>query len=131
MYKSGTLRAFGRLHSEVNKKAHKGAAFLVWHRVFLTHFEEEMRKIDPSVSLPYWDSSADFYIAKPTESVVWSDCFMGSGNGAISGYFENFYGTHYSYITRNASRDCKGKLISLDDVNKLLQFCHFKVCLQG
>ncbi|KAM9788476.1 tyrosinase-like [Neosynchiropus ocellatus] len=37
--------------------AHWAPAFLPWHRVYLLHWEREIRRLsgDPSFSLPYWD----------------------------------------------------------------------------
>ena len=29
--------------------------FLPWHRFFLAWYEQELRRIDPAVSIPYWD----------------------------------------------------------------------------
>ncbi|MGY3621928.1 tyrosinase family protein [Bradyrhizobium sp. USDA 10063] len=34
--------------------AHRGPAFLAFHRAYLLSFERELQKIDPSVALPYW-----------------------------------------------------------------------------
>ena len=34
--------------------AHRGPAFLAWHRAYLLQFERELQRIDPSVTLPYW-----------------------------------------------------------------------------
>ena len=35
--------------------AHAQPAFLPWHRQFLHKFEQELQKIDPNVTVPYWD----------------------------------------------------------------------------
>ena len=92
-------------------------------------FEEEMRKIDPTVSLPYWDYTTDFYIPKPTDSVVWTDCFFGDSLGVVSTeFFKNFYGAHYSFISRNADKDNYGKLISHRDIADLMKHCSIAVC---
>lgn len=34
--------------------AHRGPAFLAFHRAYLLSFERELQKLDPSVALPYW-----------------------------------------------------------------------------
>lgn len=59
--------------------AHRGPAFLPWHREFLRRFDLDLQGIDPSVTLPYWDWTVD---NSPTSS-VWNDDFMG-GNGRPS-----------------------------------------------
>ncbi len=33
--------------------------FLPWHRAYLIIFERELRKINPTLSIPYWDWNAD------------------------------------------------------------------------
>lgn len=56
--------------------AHMGPAFLPWHRVFLWLFEEQLREIDPSVTVPYWDWTVD----REIDSYLWQDDLMG-GDG--------------------------------------------------
>jgi tyrosinase len=56
--------------------AHMGPAFFPWHRQFLLMFEQELRAIEPEVTLPYWDWSVD----NAADSYLWDDDFMG-GNG--------------------------------------------------
>jgi tyrosinase len=53
--------------------AHRGPAFLPWHRVFLHMFESDLQAIDPAVALPYWNWTTD---NSPTSS-IWSSDFMG------------------------------------------------------
>ncbi|MDQ3654430.1 MAG: tyrosinase family protein [Chloroflexota bacterium] len=57
--------------------AHMGPAFFPWHRMFLHLFEQQLQEVDPNVSLPYWDWSAD----REKDSWLWQDDFMG-GNGS-------------------------------------------------
>lgn len=132
MYKNGTLQRFGRLHGlAANASPHMGAAFLVWHRVYITHFEEEMRKINPNVSLPYWDYTLDYPIDKPTDSVVWTPCFFGNNDDIIqTGHFSYFYGAHGAYVSR-AAAECGGKLINKADLERIQNICHYKDISRG
>jgi tyrosinase len=58
--------------------AHRGPSFLPWHREFLLQLEEDLRSIDASITIPYWDWTED--AADPVSSPLWSDKFLG-GNG--------------------------------------------------
>ena len=51
-------------------------SFLPWHRRFLLEFECALREVDPKVTVPYWDWTAD---NTPAAS-LWADDFLG-GNG--------------------------------------------------
>jgi len=54
---------------------HQASAFGPWHRVLLSHFESDLRLIDSSVSLPYWD-----WTDQACTDAVFSSDFLG-GNG--------------------------------------------------
>lgn len=132
MYNDGTLRKFGLLHGSAINRYHKGAAFLPWHRVFLTHFEEEMRKINPSISLPYWDYTIDNNITQPFESAVWSECLFGEGFGTVkSGPFSYMYGGYGAFISRACAKSGSSKLINKIDIKDLLEFCEFEDITTG
>lgn len=60
--------------------AHRGPAFLPWHREFLRRFERDLRTEVPGVRLPYWDWTADAALDDPGTAPVWADDLMG-GNG--------------------------------------------------
>jgi tyrosinase len=61
--------------------AHMGPVFLPWHREFLIRFEEELRRVDAGVALPYWDWTED--AAHPTAAPVFgADLFGGDGDPA-------------------------------------------------
>ncbi|MHC0430724.1 tyrosinase family protein [Streptomyces sp. O3] len=59
--------------------AHMTPSFLPWHRRFLLEFERALQRVDPGVSVPYWDWTAD---QSPTGS-LWAPDFLG-GNGRRS-----------------------------------------------
>jgi tyrosinase len=61
--------------------AHRGSSFLPWHREFLLQVEADLRAIDDTLFLPYWDWSEDAQLGDPATSPLWADDFMG-GNGA-------------------------------------------------
>lgn len=64
--------------------AHRGPGFLPWHRVFLQHVENDLKSIDASINLPYWDWTEDE--ADPAASPLWADSFFG-GSGVESDYW--------------------------------------------
>lgn len=37
----------------------QGKNFLSWHRKYLKLFEERIQKVDPAITIPYWDSVTD------------------------------------------------------------------------
>lgn len=68
---------------EYRNGAHRGPAFLPWHREFLMQLEDELRSIDGSITIPYWDWVADSALDQPSTAPIWDDYFMG-GNGLES-----------------------------------------------
>jgi tyrosinase len=55
---------------------HLAPAFFPWHRMLNHLFEQQLQKIDPTVTIPYWDWAVD----RETDSYLWQDDFLG-GNG--------------------------------------------------
>ncbi|KAH3823083.1 hypothetical protein DPMN_124881 [Dreissena polymorpha] len=128
LYKTGVLAQFGRLHGVQMLRKHHGASFLPWHRVYIAAVEEKLREIDPEVSLPYWDYTMDYYLPLPSDSVIWSSCFLGNGDGTVrEGPFRNMYGGFNTLIARDIARNgtCPPRLINKDDIAELMDFCYF------
>ncbi|MFC4034010.1 tyrosinase family protein [Streptomyces polygonati] len=93
--------------------AHMAPTFFPWHRQFLITFEQELRTIDPTVTIPYWDWTRD----NSKSAALWAADFMG-GDGRDSdgqvmtgpfaygnGDWPITYGvTKEKYLTRNMGR---------------------------
>ena len=56
---------------------HLSAAFGPWHRVLLNHFETELRLIEPTAAIPYWDWTDN----ASTQAVFTADLLGGNGRG--------------------------------------------------
>ncbi|MFE9449297.1 tyrosinase family protein [Streptomyces sp. NPDC006739] len=61
------------------RAAHMAPSFLPWHRKFLLELERALRRVDDSVTVPYWDWTRD----RGTTSPPWTDDLLG-GNGRRS-----------------------------------------------
>ncbi|MCM5663427.1 tyrosinase family protein [Galbibacter mesophilus] len=80
--------------------------FLVWHRMLMFETEQAMQAINPKLSIPYWDSSADRLETSP----LWEEDFMGS--------FEDNWS-----LNRNFGHD--GLLPSPQSITNMLQMSDF------
>ncbi|MER5714662.1 tyrosinase family protein [Streptomyces sp. NPDC002132] len=58
------------------RTAHMAPSFLPWHRQFLLDLEKALRRVDSSVTIPYWDWTRD----RSATSAPWTDDLLG-GNG--------------------------------------------------
>ncbi|MFI6351883.1 tyrosinase family protein [Streptomyces sp. NPDC050743] len=61
------------------RTAHMAPSFLPWHRRFVLELEWALRRVDSSVTVPYWDWTRD----RTTTSVPWTKDLLG-GNGRRS-----------------------------------------------
>ncbi|MFJ7180053.1 tyrosinase family protein [Streptomyces massasporeus] len=61
------------------RTAHMAPSFLPWHRQFLLDLENALRRVDASVSVPYWDWTRD----RTTTSAPWTADLLG-GTGRRS-----------------------------------------------
>lgn len=57
----------------IRNAAHRGPAFLPWHRQFLDLYEKELQRVsgDSNLSLPYWDWLKDAALPDPTKAPLW------------------------------------------------------------
>ncbi|MGW1722981.1 tyrosinase family protein [Streptomyces sp. NPDC002306] len=61
------------------RTAHMAPSFLPWHRRFLLELEQALRRVDSSVTVPYWNWTRD----RSTTSAPWTKDLLG-GNGRPS-----------------------------------------------
>jgi tyrosinase len=55
----GALGPLVDIHSNSVHQMHGNPRFLPWHRIYLLRLEELLHMIDPSVCIPYWNSSEE------------------------------------------------------------------------
>ncbi len=85
--KSGEYDEFVRMHMDHYvpdgetglRAAHMAPSFLPWHRMYLLELERALRRVDPAVTIPYWDWTRD----RTTSSAPWTEDLLG-GNGRRS-----------------------------------------------
>ncbi|CAK5091819.1 unnamed protein product [Meloidogyne enterolobii] len=75
MKNNGDYDYFAALHRDAVSTgcAHGGQAFAGWHRELTKRFEIMLRKVDPSLSLPCWDSTLDNRLNNPRDSILFTD----------------------------------------------------------
>ena len=89
-----TVQAGIEPHSSMYRNAaHRGPSFFPWHRYFLHLFEQQLREVDPSLTVPYWD-----WTAEPTSPAdpIWADVFLG-GNGDPTKNYQIVDSTYLMY----------------------------------
>ncbi|GAA3399146.1 tyrosinase MelC2 [Streptomyces roseoviridis] len=64
-----------------DRVGHRSPSFLPWHRRFLIEFEQALRSVDATVTLPYWDWTAD----RTARSSLWAPDFLGGTGRARDG----------------------------------------------
>ncbi|KAH9507505.1 hypothetical protein Btru_051308, partial [Bulinus truncatus] len=112
--------AIASIHTGVNNYvAHGGPGFLGWHRIYLLIYETALRQVDPTVCLPYWDSTLDNQLFNPYLSSIWSSDYLGTPRGAVlDGPFANWKLPSGGQLIRNVAID--GDLLSTDVISDIL-----------
>ncbi|XP_053402713.1 uncharacterized protein LOC123550228 [Mercenaria mercenaria] len=122
LYRKGILKKYALLHRIAVRLHHGGASFNAWHRVLITYLEEELRREDKTVSLPYVDLRLDHRMDNPVNSFLWSKELLGNANGDVVTGFCAYWKTFRGNLWRNYGR--RGQVISPEKVEKILTRCH-------
>ncbi|MBE3009896.1 tyrosinase family protein [Microbispora sp. NEAU-D428] len=75
----GTYDALVKTYADDFTATHANGFFLPWQRRYLLDFERALQRLDPAVSVPYWDWPLDG--RAPERSTVLSKAYFG-GNGS-------------------------------------------------
>jgi tyrosinase len=71
---SRVVSRFADIHdTNFGRGIHGTSHFLPWHREMLYRFEQELQRVDSSLTIPYWDSSVD----NKSYSPLWAWDFLG------------------------------------------------------
>jgi len=108
---------------------------LPFHREFLKILEFSMRSLDPEAALPYWDTTLDSGLPDPSDSILWTELFLGEPRGDVTtGAFGNWTTlvdkvvgplSPSGYITRNASH-LPEELWTDDDIEEVMSKPRFR-----
>jgi hypothetical protein len=82
--------------------------------------ENALRQEVKNMTLPYWDVTLDEAMDKPYNSVIWSDDFMGGGEGAVRSGSFGHWDTQFGYGHLRRILAGQGKLMSKQDVENIL-----------
>ncbi|KAH9495731.1 putative tyrosinase-like protein tyr-3 [Bulinus truncatus] len=112
--------AIGNIHTGVtNLLAHGGPGFFGWHRIYLWLYESALRQVDPSVCLPYWDSTLDNELTNPLRSSIWTEDYIGTPRGpVVNGPFAGWRIPGGGQLIRNVGVD--GQLLNPDDIQSVM-----------
>ncbi|CAJ0949733.1 unnamed protein product, partial [Mesorhabditis belari] len=85
MKENGKYNEMASIHERYGQVGgvHAGPAFLPWHREYLKRMEFELRRIDPEIYIPYWDSTLEDRLPRPEFSTLFSPELMGTGTGPV------------------------------------------------
>ncbi|CAB3407380.1 unnamed protein product [Caenorhabditis bovis] len=117
---NGEYDRLARVHAQYadSGAAHSGPAFLPWHREFIKRMEFMLRQVDPTIHLPYWDSTLDENLPDSKDSLMWTNEFMGeiqAGN-LNSGPFRSWKTIENRAAIRRAV-GAEAKLYTEDELN--------------
>lgn len=93
--------------------------FYIIHLIF--RYEDLLREKEPCLAIPYWDSSLDYHMNDPIQSIIWTPTFLGNGDGqVVNGPFGGWTTGFNTPLARNIGSG--GSLISKRDIRRVLRY---------
>ena len=75
---------------------------------------------DPAIAIPYWASNLDSEMEDPSKSIIWSEDFLGNGDGfVVTGPFKNFR-VHSTDSVLNRNVGAAGSLFTNEGIHGIL-----------
>ena len=75
---------------------------------------------DPAIAVPYWASNLDSEMEDPSKSIIWSEDFLGNGDGfVVTGPFKNFR-VHSTDSVLNRNVGAVGSLFTNEGIHGIL-----------
>lgn len=85
--------------------------------MYAFRYEEALREIDSTVTLPYWDSTLDQYMDDSAESLLFSADFMGNGDGEVTSGPAANWETETGPLRRNIG--VEGELYLFEEIENI------------
>ena len=83
-------------------------------------FETALRMKDPAIAVPYWASNLDSEMEDPSKSIIWSEDFLGNGDGfVVTGPFKEFR-VHSTDSVLNRNVGAAGSLFTNEGIHGIL-----------
>ncbi|XP_071121460.1 tyrosinase-like protein 2 [Mytilus edulis] len=109
--------------NEAVNSVHFGSNFFGWHKMYILKFEELLRKVNPNVTLCYWDSRLDHHMKDPKKSMMFTSEFFGDARGPIqTGPFARWKTIRNKLLFRDLGKE--GNPISYKDIETVLSKKH-------
>ncbi|KAK6745943.1 hypothetical protein RB195_012198 [Necator americanus] len=131
--RNGDYDKLSRIYSSFTTSpgAHSGPAFLPWHREFIKRLEIALRRVDPTIALPYWDSTLDSTLPNPRDSSMFTNELMGrqGPDGSIqTGAFRGWRTADGSKVLRR-NLGAAGTLLQQSDIDAAMATTDFRQVL--
>src|SRR5215207_8749304 len=89
----------------IRNVAHRGPAFLAWHRQELRDYELALQAVKPGVTLPYWDWAQDAQLPDPKTAPLWTNTYIGGDGAGPNDFVPNGPFTHWVALIENTAGD--------------------------